>query len=234
VFSGGTLEIPQKEWGAEGMVRKIVAIDGALCNGCGLCVKACHEGAIELREGRAVLVRDDYCDGLGNCLPACPCGAIRIEEREAAAYQDAAAKPDPPAAQNEAEDDSSGQQSALRNWPVQLRLVSASASWLRGADLLLCADCCAYASGGFHHGFLRGKKLLIGCPKLDEPDYREKLKAVFATNGIRSLTILRMEVPCCAGIVRAAQEALEAAAPALPWRVVVLSIDGRILREESR
>lgn len=203
------------------MLRRIAAIDREACDGCGLCVSACREGAVIVQDGKALLTRDDYCDGLGNCLPACPRGAIRLEEREASAYDEEAVRAHAAAY--------AAPFSPLQNWPVQLQLVPPAAPWLRGADLLLSADCCAYAYPC--GGLARGKKLLIGCPKLDNADYRDKLAAIFAA-AVKSLTILRMEVPCCAGLVWAAQEARAAAAPALPCRVLTFSIEGRLLKDE--
>ena len=242
------------------MKRKIVTIDPGLCNGCGLCISACHEGALKLVDGKAKLVSDSYCDGLGNCLPECPTGAIKIVEREADAFDEAAvaakqaaekhahATPAPPLAcgcpgkmaktithappsgsdvQRPAFDASS----ALVNWPVQIKLVPVNAPYLKNAALLIAADCTAFAYADFHRRFMTNKVTLIGCPKLDEGDYSEKLAAILRANDIRSVTVLRMEVPCCAGIAHATQQALLASGKMIPWHVVTISTDGAILDE---
>ena len=230
------------------MLRKIIRIDEEKCNGCGACAAACHEGAIAMVDGKARLTREDYCDGLGDCLPACPCGAISFEEREAAAYDAAAVKE---AAQQKQAPAFSGcpgsrQQiirretaaasarteaaaSELRQWPVQIKLVAENAACFDGCDLLIAADCTAYAYGSFHQDFMRGRVTLIGCPKLDAVDYSEKLTRILASNDIRSLTILRMEVPCCGGIENAAKKALKDSGKFIPWQVVTISTDGRVL-----
>ncbi len=233
------------------MIRKIIHIDQNKCNGCGLCAKACHEGAIDMVDGKARLMREHYCDGLGDCLPACPAGAITFEEREAPAYdreavrkskaQKAAAEPLPcgcpgtQARQLRREEApaaacvSGPAPSLLSQWPVQIKLAPASAPYFDGANLLIAADCTAYAYGSFHQDFIRGKITLIGCPKLDEGDYTEKLTAILSGNDIKSLTIVRMEVPCCGGIQRAAENALKASGKFIPWNVVTISTDGKIL-----
>jgi ferredoxin len=231
------------------MIRKIITIDRDRCNGCGLCVKACQEGAIGLKDGKAVLLRDDYCDGLGNCLPACPAGAIGFEEREAAAYDEQAVKArlaeeaphgggcpgakamalagrESPRAASPAQ-----AQSMLNQWPVQIKLVPVSAPFFEGAKLLVAADCAAYAYAAFHEDFMRDKITLIGCPKLDEGDYSEKLAAILGANNIRSLTVVRMEVPCCGGIERAAITALQNSGKMIPWQVVTISREGQVLAD---
>lgn len=231
------------------MIRKIIHIDQEKCNGCGACANACHEGAIEMVNGKAVLTNEHYCDGLGDCLPACPTGAIRFEEREAPAYDEAAvraakmkkhgisaaagcpgsraqllsrapAQPATPLNQPE---------SQLRQWPVQIKLAPVNAPYFEGANILVAADCTAYAYANFHQKFIRGRIVLVGCPKLDEGDYTEKLTRIFSENNIKSLTIVRMEVPCCGGLERAAKNALQASGKFIPWQVETISVDGRIL-----
>lgn len=205
------------------MIRKIIKINVEKCNGCGACAIACHEGAIEMVNGKACLTRENYCDGLGDCLPACPMDAISFEEREAPAYDEAAVL---------AHSDSSINTpvvSQLSQWPVQIRLVPVSAPFFCGANLLVAADCTAYAYGNFHNEFIRNHVTLIGCPKLDEVDYAEKLTAIIANNDIKSVTVVRMEVPCCGGIENAVERALMASGKLIPWRVVTISSDGRIL-----
>lgn len=205
------------------MIRKIIKINVEKCNGCGACAIACHEGAIEMVNGKACLTRENYCDGLGDCLPACPMDAISFEKREAPAYDEAAVL---------AHSDSSINTpvvSQLSQWPVQIRLVPVSAPFFCGANLLVAADCTAYAYGNFHNEFIRNHVTLIGCPKLDEVDYAEKLTAIIANNDIKSVTVVRMEVPCCGGIENAVKRALMASGKLIPWRVVTISSDGRIL-----
>ncbi len=228
------------------MIRQIIKIDEDKCNGCGLCAKACHEGAIGMENGKAKLLRDDYCDGLGNCLPVCPTGAISFEEREAAAFDEAAVKakqekqekqPTPCCAGTKvksferAQTEKAAEKSVSRlaQWPVQIKLVPFNAPYFDGANLLIAADCTAYAYGSFHEEFMRGKVTLIGCPKLDEGDYTEKLTAIIKNNNIKSLTVCRMEVPCCGGIENAAKNALLASGKFIPWQVVTISTDGNIL-----
>ena len=230
------------------MKRKIIKIDEEKCNGCGACAAACHEGAIEMINGKARLTREDYCDGLGDCLPACPTGAITFEEREAPAYNEAAVQAAkqkkaadplpcgcPGAASRRIEREGSCSvrtspvESCLSHWPVQIKLVPVNAPYFQGANLLIAADCTAYAYGTFHEEFIRNRVTLIGCPKLDEGDYTEKLTQIIATNEIKSLTVVRMEVPCCGGIEHAAKRALQASGKFIPWRVVTVSVDGRLL-----
>lgn len=203
------------------MVRKIITIDRGLCNGCGLCVSACHEGAIGLVEGKAELLRDDYCDGLGNCLPICPTGAISFEEREAVAFDEIAVK------QNSSPAISTD--SNLRQWPVQIKLLPVNAAYFANSNLLIAADCTAYAYGNFHRDFMKNKITLIGCPKLDEGNYADKLTAILQQNIIKSITIIRMEVPCCGGLEHAVKTALTNCGKLIPWQVTVISTDGRIL-----
>lgn len=229
------------------MIRKIIEIDKEKCNGCGLCAHACHEGAIGMVDGKATLLRDDYCDGLGNCLPVCPTGAISFVEREAAAYDEAAvqanmqAKSQPhtgcPGSMARSMERAPVNQPAsfipmpsqLRQWPVQIKLVPVRAPYFDGADLLIAADCTAYAYGDFHREFIRGRITLIGCPKLDEGDYTEKLTEIIRQNDVKSVTIVRMQVPCCGGLERAAVNALKASGKFIPWQVRVISTDGRIV-----
>ncbi len=231
------------------MIRKIIKIDEEKCNGCGLCAKACHEGAIEMINGKAKLTREDYCDGLGDCLPACPTNAISFEEREAPAYDEEAVKKAKlnkfasnlpcgcPGTQSKALKRSDSVQnntkceisSQLMQWPCQIKLVPVNAPYFNNANLLIAADCTAYAYGNFHNEFIRNHITIIGCPKLDEGDYTEKLTNIIANNNIKSVTIVRMEVPCCGGIENAAKRALQASKKFIPWRVVTISTDGRIL-----
>ncbi|HPV47107.1 MAG TPA: 4Fe-4S binding protein [Kiritimatiellia bacterium] len=245
------------------MKRKIVEINEDLCNGCGLCVSACHEGAIQMVAGKARLVSDAYCDGLGDCLPACPTGAIQITEREAAPFDAAAVaarqavgqpaakpadsalpplpcgcpgqmaktierKPTPPATAPAADAPTA---SELTNWPVQIKLVNVRAPYLQNAALLVAADCTAFAYPDIHRRFMRNKVTLIGCPKLDEGDYAEKLTAILQANDIKSVTVLRMEVPCCGGITQAVTRALQASGKMIPWQVVTVATDGTLLDE---
>lgn len=214
------------------MLRKIIKIDEEKCIGCGLCAAACHEGAIGMVDGKAKLLREDYCDGLGDCLPACPVDAISFEVREAAAYDEAAVQK---AKLHLPEDTScdvpqaTPSVSRLSQWPVQIKLVPVNAPYFDGANLLIAADCTAYAYGRFHEDFIKNRITLIGCPKLDAGDYADKLTAIIANNNIKSVTIVRMEVPCCGGIEQAAKRALQASGKLIPWRVVVVTTDGQLL-----
>ncbi|MDO5156889.1 MAG: 4Fe-4S binding protein [Eubacteriales bacterium] len=236
------------------MVRQIIHIDEDKCNGCGICVSACHEGAIEIIDGKAKLVRENFCDGFGDCLPGCPTGAITFEEREAPAYDEAAVNK----AKQKIEQGSKSHQcpgsmmrqmkreveahsekkittcadnlrSELQNWPVQIKLAPVQAPYFDGAKLLIAADCTAYAYASFHQDFLKGKVTIIGCPKLDAIDYYEKLSEILANNDIKSVTIVRMEVPCCGGLEMAAKKALQSSGKFIPWQVVTISIDGNII-----
>ena len=200
------------------MIRKIIKIDAKKCNGCGACATACHEGAIQMIDGIATLTREDYCDGLGDCLPACPTNAISFEEREAPAYNEEDVR--------KAKMHKGGE---LSQWPVQIKLVPVNAPYFEGANLLIAADCTAYAYGDFHSRFIRNRITLIGCPKLDEGDYAEKLTQIITNNNIKSLTIVRMEVPCCGGIENAARRALKASGKFIPWQVVTVKTDGQIM-----
>ncbi len=227
------------------MIRKIIKIDEEKCNGCGACATACHEGAIEMVNGKAKLTREDYCDGLGDCLPACPTNAISFEEREAPAYNEEAvlkAKqsklPCGCPGTNSKTINRSAQTSAvntfaiesqLSQWPVQIKLVPINAPYFDNANLLIAADCTAYAYGNFHNEFIKNKITLIGCPKLDAGDYTEKLTQIIALNNIKSVTVVRMEVPCCGGIENAVKNALQASGKFIPWQVKVISTDGRII-----
>ena len=234
------------------MLRQVIKIDEEKCNGCGLCAKACHEGAIAMVEGKARLIRDDFCDGLGNCLPVCPTGAITFEEREAAAFDEAAvkrhqenmnlhhhseggcpgsrlrtfAREDKPSAQTTA---AAAPQSELRQWPIQLKLVPVTAPYLNHAKLLIAADCTAFAHGNFHQTFMKNHVTLIGCPKLDSVDYTQKLTDILTRNDIQSVKVVRMEVPCCGGLEYALRQAIQNSGKWIPWQVVVLSTDGEIL-----
>ena len=230
------------------MIRKIIRIDQDKCNGCGACAAACHEGAIEMIDGKAVLTREDYCDGLGDCLPACPVDAISFEEREAPAYDEHAVLQNKmkkagvalpcgcPGSQSKAIQRESAPcavpagevQSQLQQWPVQIKLAPVNAPYFNGANLLIAADCTAYAYGNFHQQFIRNRITLIGCPKLDAGDYTDKLTEIIARNDIKSLTIVRMEVPCCGGIEQAAKRALQLSGKFIPWQVVTITTDGRI------
>lgn len=270
------------------MIRQIIKIDEEKCTGCGICVTACHEGAIAMVDGKAKLIRDDYCDGLGNCLPACPTGAITFEQREALPYDEDAVMANMAANQAQASlaqaklaqaklaqaqqaevakltiakpvhgghgcacpgskmatisrpattspgpgatssVTSSVPVSQLRQWPVQIKLVPVNAPYFDGANLLIAADCCAFAYGNFHQEFIRNRITLVGCPKLDDVDYTEKLTAILTHNNIKSMTVTRMEVPCCGGIEHAAKKALQASGKFIPWQVVTISTDGRIV-----
>ena len=210
------------------MIRKIITIDEKKCNGCGLCAKACHEGAIGMADGKAKLLREDYCDGLGDCLPACPMGAITFEEREAPAYNEAAVLAAKRAAQNAPVSDTPPAPSRLQNFPVQIKLAPVNAPWLEGADLLIAADCTAYAYGNFHNAFMGNKITLIGCPKLDGVNYAEKLTQLFLHNNIRSITVTRMTVPCCGGLPFAVETALAASGKDIPLHIITVSPDGQI------
>ncbi|MDO4458739.1 MAG: 4Fe-4S binding protein [Clostridia bacterium] len=239
------------------MIRQIIHIDEEKCNGCGACAKACHEAAIAMVNGKAKLIRDDYCDGMGDCLPECPTGAITFEMREAAAYDEAAveenkkrketaekakasahaggcpglrmrafAREEAPAV-NQA--NAGAQVSQLTNWPVQIKLAPVTAPYFDGAKLLIAADCTAYAYANFHNEFIRGRVTLVGCPKLDSIDYSEKLTHIIAQNDIQSVTVVRMEVPCCGGLEMAVKKALMESGKFIPWQVVTISCDGNIL-----
>lgn len=208
------------------MIRKIIHIDEEKCNGCGVCASACHEGAIEMIDGKAKLVRENFCDGFGDCLPGCPTGAITFEEREAPAYDEEAVNR---AKREKDESASTDMEPRLMNWPVQIKLAPIQAPYFEDAKLLIAADCAAYAYANFHAEFIRDKVTIIGCPKLDSVDYSEKLTEIIRCNDIRSITIVRMEVPCCGGIEMAAKKALQASGKFLPWQVVTISIDGKIL-----
>lgn len=235
------------------MIRKIIQIDEEKCNGCGACADACHEGAIGMVNGKATLLRDDYCDGLGDCLPTCPTGAISFVEREAAAYNEKAVQehmqkknaqtiasagshtgcPGSRMRQFKRQETASPipaqVNSQLGQWPCQIKLVPVSAPYFNGAKLLIAADCSAYAYARMHDDFMRGKITLIGCPKLDSIDYSEKLTQIIQSNDIQSVTVVRMEVPCCGGLEMAAKKALQASGKFIPWQVVTISVDGRIL-----
>lgn len=230
------------------MKRKIVHIDQEKCNGCGACATACHEGAIEMVDGKARLIKDDYCDGLGDCLPHCPTDAIQIIEREAADYDEEAVKARmaaktqskpfvcPGTAARAFQRNQSPQpvtqtkpESQLMQWPVQIKLLPPVAPYFDGAKLLIAADCTAYAYASFHEEFIKGHITLIGCPKLDDMDYSEKLTDIIKNNDIKSVTVVRMEVPCCGGLEYAAKQALQNSGKFIPWQVVTISTDGRIL-----
>lgn len=229
------------------MIRKIIEIDEQKCNGCGACAAACHEGAIGMVDGKAKLLRDDYCDGLGDCLPTCPTGAITFVEREAAAYDEAAvlaakAKREQPLPcgcpgsaakaikrQETVSVISSSQESQLQQWPVQIKLVPVSASYFKEAKLLIAADCTAYSYANFHQDFIKGHITLVGCPKLDAVDYSDKLTEIIRNNDIRSVTVARMEVPCCGGLEEAVKTALRNSGKFIPWNVVTIATNGSIL-----
>lgn len=212
------------------MIRKIIQIDEEKCNGCGACAEACHEGAIGMVNGKAKLLRDDYCDGLGDCLPTCPTGAISFVEREAAAYDEKAVQEN--MRRKNGQDLSYaplGAGSQLGQWPCQIKLIPINAPCFDGARLLIAADCCAYAYARMHGDFMRGKITLIGCPKLDGIDYSEKLTQIIQDNNIQSVTIVRMEVPCCGGLESAAKRSLQASGKSIPCEVATISVDGKIL-----
>lgn len=233
------------------MIRKIIEINEDSCNGCGLCAAACHEGAIGMVDGKAKLLRDDYCDGLGDCLPACPTGAISFVEREAAAYDEAAVMENkkkkmqsegmtlpcgcPGTASRKLERKAvekvavAEMESELMQWPVQIKLVPVNAPYFDGAKLLVAADCTAYAYANFHRDFIKGYITLVGCPKLDSVDYAEKLTEIFKNNDIKSVKVVRMEVPCCGGIENAVKRALIESGKLVPWQVVTIGTDGRIV-----
>lgn len=212
------------------MIRKIIRIEDELCNGCGLCANACHESAIEIIDGKAKLIRDDYCDGLGNCLPVCPTGAISFEEREALDFDEEAVKKVQEAkAKDHISKAAERSISELRQWPVQIKLAPVNAPYFDNANLLIAADCTAYAYAGFHSDFIKNHITLIGCPKLDEGDYSEKLTEIIKNNNIKSIKIVRMEVPCCGGIEYAAVQAMKKSGKMIPWQVVTISVDGNIL-----
>jgi ferredoxin len=237
------------------MLRKIVKINEEKCNGCGLCISACHEGALQLIDGKAKLVTDSYCDGLGACLPECPTGAITLEEREAATFDEAAVaknktsapatlacgcpgtqakmiqRPSSPTVKPDQQHTAPALQSQLRQWPCQIKLVPAGAPYLQKAHLLIAADCTAYAYANIHEDYMRNKITLIGCPKLDEVDYTDKLAEILRLNEIKSVTVLRMEVPCCSGIATAVKGALIKSGQVIPWRVVTIGTDGSIVDE---
>ena len=237
------------------MIRRIIQIDKEKCNGCGACAQACHEGAIAMVDGKAKLMRDDYCDGLGDCLPACPTGAITFVEREAAAYDEQAVMENKKkkmqkegmtlpcgcpgsqsrqikhAEETHEEAHCAAHESRLSQWPVQIKLVPVNAPYFDGAKLLIAADCTAYAYAAFHERFIRGHITLVGCPKLDSVDYSEKLTEIIRENNIKSVTIVRMEVPCCGGLERAAITALKNSGKFIPWQVVTVTLDGRLKEE---
>ena len=237
------------------MIRRIIQIDREKCNGCGACAEACHEGAIAMVDGKAKLMRDDYCDGLGDCLPACPTGAISFVEREAAAYDEQAVMenkqkkmrkagmtlpcgcPGSQSRQIKREEDPhagaqcAAQESRLSQWPVQIKLVPVNAPYFDGAKLLIAADCTAYAYAAFHERFMRGHITLVGCPKLDSVDYAEKLTEIIRENDVKSVTVVRMEVPCCGGLESAAVTALKNSGKFIPWQVVTVTLDGRLKEE---
>ncbi|HIU24987.1 MAG TPA: 4Fe-4S binding protein [Candidatus Copromorpha excrementigallinarum] len=211
------------------MIRKIIKINEEKCNGCGLCAKACHEGAIGMVNGKAKLLRDDYCDGLGDCLPVCPTDAISFEEREADPYNEAAVMAAKKKTAAPAPVSGASGESALENWPVQIRLVPVQAPYFDGAHLLIAADCTAFACGSFHKGFMKDRITLIGCPKLDAADYSEKLAQIFSANNIETITVIRMEVPCCGGLEYAAAAALEKSGRDIPFNVVTVKTNGDLV-----
>jgi len=232
------------------MIRKIIRIDQEKCNGCGACAAACHEGAIGMVDGKAKLLRDDYCDGLGDCLPTCETGAITFESREAAEYNEAEVKKNQikkqgenipcgcpgsnsKAINREVEEteikESKSVTSQLTQWPVQIKLAPVNAPYFNNSNLLIAADCTAYAYGDFHNKFIKNRVTLIGCPKLDEGDYAEKLTAIIQNNDIKSVTVVRMEVPCCGGIENAAKRALQNSGKFIPWQIVTITTDGKIM-----
>lgn len=228
------------------MKRRIIKIDKELCNGCKACADACHEGAIKMADGKAVLVKEDHCDGLGDCLPVCPVGAISFEVREAPAYDEAAvlaskqasaSAPACPAMRSfklEREHSyeprsSASMPSRLAQWPCQIRLAPVNAPYFSGANLLIAADCSAFAYGNFHNDFMKNHITLIGCPKLDAINYAEKLTDIIRNNDVKSVKIVRMEVPCCSGLELATKKAIMASGKFIPRQVITLSTDGKIL-----
>ena len=237
------------------MKRRIIEIDENKCNGCGACAAACHEVAIAMVDGKARLMRDDYCDGLGDCLPTCPTGAITFVEREAAAYDEQAVMENKqrkmrkegmtlpcgcPGSQSRQIQHAEGgstemprieQTSRLSQWPVQIKLVPVNAPYFDGARLLIAADCTAYAYAAFHERFIKGHITLVGCPKLDGVDYSEKLTEIIRENDIKSVTVVRMEVPCCGGLELAAKKALQQSRKFIPWQVVTVTVDGWLVEE---
>ena len=245
------------------MIRQIIKIDESKCNGCGLCVTACHEGALGIIDGKAKLLRDDYCDGLGNCLPVCPTGALLFENREADAFDEEAVKNNMekakiaekkslsfgcPGSQSKAlkkealtigggnlnisnKNVSDNEFSELMQWPVQIKLAPINASYFDNCNLLIAADCTAYAYGGFHNKFMKNKVTIIGCPKLDEGNYAEKLTAIIKNNNIKSVTVVKMEVPCCTGILNSVKEALKNSGKVIPWSIATISTSGKIVEE---
>lgn len=239
------------------MIRRIIEIDKEKCNGCGACADACHEGAIGMVDGKAELLRDDYCDGLGDCLPTCPTGAIKFVEREAAEYDEAAdienkkKKVDNMHSHDHThahggcpgsrmrqmsprpvkENTSKESVSQLAQWPCQIKLVSVNAPYFDGAKLLIAADCTAYAYASLHDEFMSGRITLIGCPKLDGVDYSEKLTEILTANDVKSVTVVRMEVPCCGGIEQSTKNALQRSGKFIPWQVVIVSVDGQVLSD---
>ncbi|MBR1572482.1 MAG: 4Fe-4S binding protein [Lachnospiraceae bacterium] len=207
------------------MIRQIIHIDEEKCNGCGICANACHEGAIDIVDGKAKLVRENFCDGFGDCLPGCPTGAITFEEREAPAYDEEAVKK----SQEIKAKEMGKPVSRLMQWPCQIKLLPTKADFYDGAKLLIAADCTAYAYANMHEDFMKGKVTLIGCPKLDDIDYTDKLTEIIEENDIKSVNIVRMEVPCCGGLQRAAENALRNSGKFIPWQVVTISRNGEIL-----
>lgn len=231
------------------MIRKIIKINKEKCNGCGLCAQACHENAIEMIDGKATLLRDDYCDGLGDCLPTCPTNAISFEEREALEYDQEAVKANMnkegtsctsgcPGIASKTIERTQTQEiptdtfvtSELRQWPVQIKLAPINAPYFDGANLLIAADCTAYSYGNFHRDFIKNHVVLIGCPKLDSGDYSEKLKEIISGNNIKSVTVVKMEVPCCTGIEFAVKKALQESRKFIPWQIVTVTTDGQLLK----
>ena len=210
------------------MIRQIIEIDEGRCDGCGLCTEACEEGALQLVNGKAKLVRDDYCDGLGNCLPACPRSAISFVMREAVPFNSAAVAENAKTCSEEPRKIIARGSSELTQWPVQLKLVPLQASFFDDADVVIASDCSAFASGDFHKRFLKGKKLMIGCPKFDAGDYPERMAQIFSNNSIRSITLIRMEVPCCTALDKMVRTAIVRSSKKIPYRVVVLRTDGSV------